>query len=115
MQFEPVRTGSEDAGGTWEVWEHPYWDAAAKLRSVAPVASERVAGVPSLTGRATGGLVGGVPACLVVDSSRRRATKRSAGRPYQALAQTLPCSAPNAGVLPKAKDALLRAQRGSFA
>jgi len=34
---------------------------------VAPVAAERVAGVPSLTVRAAGGLVGGVPACLVVE------------------------------------------------
>jgi len=30
-------------------------------------------------------------------SSRRRAAKRSAGRPCQALAQTLPCSAPSTG------------------
>jgi len=67
MPCEPTRTRSE---GAWEVWERPLWDAAAKWRSVAPVASERGAGVPSLTVRAAGGMVGGgVP--------RRRAAERS--------------------------------------
>jgi len=47
--------------------ERPTGNAAAKLRSVSPVPSERVAGVPSLTMRAAGDLVGGVPACLVVE------------------------------------------------
>ncbi len=53
--------GEEGAGGAWEVWGAPYGDAAAKRRSVAPVASERGAGGPSLTVHAAGGLVGGVP------------------------------------------------------
>ena len=66
-RVSPCRTRSEGTGGAWEVWERPYGDAAAQSRSVAPGASERAAGVPSLTVRAAGGLVGGVPVCLVVE------------------------------------------------
>jgi len=65
------------------------WEEAAKLRSVAPVASERVAGVPSLTVRAAGGLVGGVPACLVVASPPRPVVEPPSEAP------ALPCSAPS--------------------
>ncbi len=54
------------------MWGAPYGDAAAKRRSAAPVASECVAGVPSLMVRAGGGLGRGVPACLVVASSSPR-------------------------------------------
>jgi len=53
------------------VWGVPYGDAAAKRRSAAPVASECVAGIPSLMVRAGGGLGRGVPACLVASSPRR--------------------------------------------
>jgi len=106
VQFEPFRTRSEGAGGTWEVWERPYWDAAAKLRSVAPVASERVAGVPSLTVRAAGGLVGGVPACLAVASSPCLVVEPPSEAPAR------PCSVPNAGVLSYSKHTLLRAFHG---
>jgi len=88
------------------VWERPYWEAAAKLRSVAPVASERVAGVPSLTVRAAGGLVGGVPACLAVAPSPRPVVERPSEAP------ALPCSPPNAGVLSSSKHTLLRALHG---
>ena len=58
------------------MWGAPYGDAAANRRSAAPVASECVAGVPSLMVRAGGGLGRGVPACLVVASSPRRGVKR---------------------------------------
>ena len=70
----------------------PVWEAAAKLCSVAPVASERVAGVPSLTVRAAGGLVGGVPACLAVAPSPRPVVELPSEAP------ALPCSAPSTGV-----------------
>jgi len=63
------------------------WEATAKRRSVAPVASERVAGVPSLTVRA-GGLVRGVPACLVV-------TPPSAASAEFSCHENTPCSAPS--------------------
>ncbi len=87
----------------------PVWEVAAKLRSVAPVASERVAGVPSLTVRAAGGLVGGVPACLAVASSPRPVVERPSEAP------ALPCLVPNAGVLPRAKHTLLSPRAGVFA
>ncbi|MDQ2828191.1 MAG: hypothetical protein M3Y74_03970 [Chloroflexota bacterium] len=66
------------------MWGAHNWDAAARLRSVALVASERVTGVPSLVVHAAGGLVGDVPACLVIE------------RPSEAPA--LPCSAPSTAV-----------------
>ena len=72
------------------MWGAPYGDATAKRRSVAPVASERGAGVPSLTVRAGGGLGGDVPAGLVVT----------------------PPSAASAGVLSGSKHTLLRALHG---
>ena len=113
VQFEPFRTRSEDAGGAWEVWERPYWDAAAKLRSVAPVACERVAGVPSLTVRAAGGLVGGVPACLVVESAPRPVVAPpSAASAEFCPGQNIPCSLPDPVFLRGAKDALLRVLHG---
>ena len=113
VQFEPFRTRSEGAGGAWEVWERPYWDAAAKLRSVAPVASERVAGVPSLTVRAAGGLVGGVPACLVVESAPRPVVAPpSAASAEFCPGQNIPCSLPDPVFLRGAKDALLRVLHG---
>jgi len=105
---EPFRTRSESAGGVWEVWGAPYWDAAAKLRSVAPVASERATGIPSLTMRAAGGLVGGVPACLVVPSVPRPIVAPPSEAP------ALPCSAPNAGVLSYSKHTLLSARPRIF-
>jgi len=74
VRVSPSGRAQKAQGGRGRGGERPYWDAAAKLRSVAPVASERVAGVPSLTVRAGGGLVG---ACLVA-SSRRQAQRRSA-------------------------------------
>jgi len=103
--FEPFRTRSEDAGGAWEVWERPYWDAAARLRSVAPVACERVAGVPSLVVRAGGGLVGGVPACLVVEQP-------SAAPAVFPCHENTPCSLPDVGVLSNSKHTLLRTLHG---
>ena len=84
----------------------PVWEVAAKLRSVAPVASERVAGVPSLTVRAAGGLVGGVPACLAVASSPRRLVTPPSEAP------ALPCSPPDPVFSRGAKDALLRVLHG---
>ncbi len=108
VRSEPFRTRSESAGGVWEVWGAPYWDAAAKLRSVAPVASERATGVPSLTMRAAGGLVGGVPACLVVPSVPRPIVAPPSEAP------ALPCSAPNAGVLSYSKHTLLSARPRIF-
>ncbi len=75
------------------MWGAPYGDAAAKRRSAAPVASECVAGVPSLMVRAGGGLGRGVPACLVVASSPRRLVEVSSA---------------------SVDTALLGAERGSF-
>ena len=49
------------------MWDRPTWEAAAKWRSVAPEASERVAGVPSLTVHAGGGLGEDAPAYPVVE------------------------------------------------
>jgi len=67
------RTRSEDAGGAWELWDRPTWEAAAKWRSVAPGASERVAA-----------------ACLVVErpsaASAASATSFTACKTYLASA-----------------------------
>ena len=99
MRCEPVRTRSEGAGGAWEVWGTPLWDAAAKRRSVAPVASERGAGVPSLTVRADGDLVGGVPACLIVESAPRPVvTPPSAASAGFSVNENIPCSPPSPAV-----------------
>jgi len=85
--------------------ERPYWDAVAKRHSVAPVASERVAGVPLLTVRAAGSLGGGMPACLVV-------TPPSVASAGFSVNENTPCSPPDPVFLRGAKDALLRALHG---
>jgi len=96
MRCEPVRTRSEGAGACGWCGERPYRDAAAKRRSVAPVASERGAGVPSLTVRAGGDLVGGVPACLIVESAPRPVvTPPSAASAGFSVNENIPCSAPS--------------------
>ena len=95
------------------MWGTPLWDAAAKRRSVTPVASERGAGVPSLTVRADGDLVGGVPACLIVESAPRPVvTPPSAASAGFSVNENIPCSLPDPVFLRGAKDALLRALHG---
>ncbi len=65
---------------------------AAKLRSVAPVASERVTGVPSLTVRTGGDLGGDAPAYLIVEWPSAASATSFAGP------QNTPCSAPSTAV-----------------
>lgn len=64
VHFQPFRSKVEEAAG-WQVWHRPYWEAAAALRSAGVVLREQVAGVPALSVACAGGLVGGVPACVL--------------------------------------------------